>query len=100
MAFSLALLFVGIAFGGALTLQLFVIPPLMARVQDRSTVTRVTNESLRGHHTLSLLLLAPAMILFYLSAHLLAFLLTTGLFLLNLYQRFWVFTKLHLIKQP
>lgn len=100
MAFAFALLFVGIVFGSALTLQLFVIPPLMARIQDRSSVTRVSNDSLRKHHTLALLLLIPATILFYSTNHFPSFLLSGALVLLNLYQRFWVFTKLHLVKQP
>ena len=64
---ALPLLLIGILFGSALTLQIFVIPPLMARVQDKSTVTRVSNESLKSHHTLSLILLIPATILFYFS---------------------------------
>ena len=98
MALPLAL--IGIIFGSALTLQVFVIPRLMARVQDKSTVTRVLNESLKSHHTLSLVLLIPAIILMYLSSHFPALILTGLLFLLNLYQRFWIFTKLHLVKQP
>ncbi len=100
MGFSVALLLIGIAFGSALTLQLFVIPPLMARVQDRSTVSRVSNESLKRHHTLCALLLAPAAVLFYATGHFPAFILTAILWILNLYQRFWIFTKLHLVKQP
>ena len=100
MLFAVALLLIGIAFGSALTLQLFVIPPLMARVQDRSTVTRVSNESLKQHHTFSVLLLLPATILFYFAGHIPALALSSILLLLNLYQRFWVFTKLHLVKQP
>jgi hypothetical protein len=97
---ALPLLLIGILFGSALTLQLFVIPPLMARVQDKSTVTRVSNESLKSHHTLSLILLIPATILFYFGDHFPALILTGLLFFLNLYQRFWIFTKLHLVKQP
>jgi hypothetical protein len=100
MSFSIGCVLLGIAFGSGLTLQLFVIPPLMARVQDRSTVTRVSNESLIRHHTLVVILLAPAVILFYGSAHIVVLLLTSILLLLNLYQRFWLFTKLHLVKQP
>jgi hypothetical protein len=97
---ALPLLLIGILFGSALTLQLFVIPRLMARVQDKSTVTRVTNETLKTHHTFSLILLIPATILFYNGNHLPSFILSGLLFLLNLYQRFWIFTKLHLVKQP
>jgi hypothetical protein len=97
---ALSLLLIGILFGSALTLQLFVIPPLMARVQDKSTVTRVSNESLKSHHSLSLILLLPAIILFYYNNHFPALILTGVLFLLNLYQRFWIFTKLHVVKQP
>jgi hypothetical protein len=93
-------LFTGIAFGSGLTLQLFVIPALMARVQDRSTVTRVSNESLKQHHTLAVLLLIPATLLFYRSAHYPSCILSGLLLLLNVYQRFWIFTKLHLVKQP
>ena len=100
MTFALAYTFVGIVFGSALTLQILVIPILMARVQDRSTVTRISNESLKRHHSLSLIFLAVAAILFSVSEKLPALILTGILVALNLYQRFWIFTKLHLVKQP
>jgi hypothetical protein len=98
--FPLAWLLVGILFGSGLTIQLFMIPLLMGRVQDRSTVTRISNDVLRRHHTLAILLLIPASILFFVSHHLPVGVLTAALLVLNLYQRFWVFTKLHLVKQP
>jgi hypothetical protein len=100
MAFALAFLFFGILLGSALTIQVFLIPLLMGRVQDRSTVTRITNDALRRHHTLSVVLLACAGALFMVASKPIA---ASGAFVLlalNLYQRFWIFTKLHLIKQP
>ena len=100
MTFALAYTLVGIVFGSALTLQILVIPILMGRVQDRSTVTRISNESLKRHHTLSVILLLAATILFSVASRLPALVLTGILVLLNLYQRFWIFTKLHLVKQP
>jgi hypothetical protein len=100
MIFAVAFLLAGIVFGSGLTLQIFVIPVLMSRVQDRSTVTRISNESLKQHHTFSIILLTAAAILFYLSSQLPALILTGILVALNLYQRFWIFTKLHLVKQP
>jgi hypothetical protein len=100
MAFAFACVLLGILFGSGLTLQLFVIPLLVGRVQDRSTVSRISNDSLRRHHFLSVLLLVPAGILFYASDHFPGAMISTILLLLNLYQRFWVFTKLHLVKQP
>ena len=100
MTFALALLCLGIVFGSALTIQLFMIPILMGRVQDRSTVTRVSNETLKKHHTLSILLLAIASVLFFVAARPIPAVATAILLGLNLYQRFWIFTKLHLVKQP
>lgn len=91
---------IGILLGSALTIQLFVIPGLMARIPDRSTITRVSNGILRKHHTLSLLLLIPAAVFFCFSHKTPALALSGILVALNLYQRFWIFTKLHLIKQP
>lgn len=91
---------IGILLGSALTIQLFVIPGLIARVSDRSTITRVSNGILRKHHTLSLLLLIPSSVFFCLSHKTPALALTALLVVVNLYQRFWIFTKLHLIKQP
>jgi Ca2+/Na+ antiporter len=99
MIFAVAYALVGIVFGSALTSQIFV-PILMARVQDRSTVTRISNESLKRHHTLSLVFLAVAAGLFFEEGKLPALILTGILVVLNLYQRFWIFTKLHLVKQP
>jgi len=97
---NLGQVLIGILLGSALTIQLFVIPGLMARVSDRSTITRVCNRILRKHHTLSLLLLIPAAVFFYLGHKMPALAVAGILIALNLYQRFWIFTKLHLIKQP
>jgi hypothetical protein len=97
---TLAFIFVGITFGSALTIQLFVLPALMNRISDRSTVTRVSIAFLRNHHTMAVLLLAAASVLFFLAGKLPAASVTAALLLLNLYQRFWVFTKIHLVKQP
>jgi len=91
---------IGILLGSALTIQLFVIPGLMARIPDRSTITRVSNGILRKHHTLSLLLLIPAAVFLFLSHKMPAMAVAGILIAMNLYQRFWIFTKLHLIKQP
>ena len=100
MIFALALVCIGITFGSALTIQLFVIPTLMGRVQDRSTVTRVSNEILKKHHAFSILLLMIGCALFFATSKPIAGAATAILLALNLYQRFWVFTKLHLVKQP
>ncbi|MCI0415175.1 hypothetical protein L0222_20580 [bacterium] len=100
MTFALACTFVGVVFGSALTLQILVIPILMGRIQDRSAVTRISNESLKRHHTISVILLTAAAILFFMASRLPALTLTGVLVALNLYQRFWIFTKLHLVKQP
>ena len=100
MAFALAFLFVGILLGSALTIQLFLIPLLVGRVQDRSTVTRITNDALRRHHTLSVILLVCAGTLFLVASKPIAASVAFFLLALNLYQRYWIFTKLHLIKQP
>ena len=100
MTFALALLCIGISFGSALTIQLFMIPTLMGRVQDRSTVTRVSNEILKKHHLLSILLLAIACALFFAAGKPIPGIATAVILALNLYQRFWIFTKLHLVKQP
>jgi hypothetical protein len=100
MAFALAFLCIGILLGSSLTIQLFLIPLLMGRVQDRSTVTRITNDALKRHHTLSVLLLVGAAVLFFVASKPIAASVTLILLALNLYQRFWIFTKLHLVKQP
>lgn len=100
MAIALACSMLGILFGSGLTLQLFVIPLLMGRVQDRSTVSRISNDALRRHHLLAVILLVPAGILFYVTEHHPTAIVCVVLLLLNVYQRFWVFTKLHLVKQP
>jgi hypothetical protein len=100
MIFAVAYALVGIVFGSALTFQILVIPILMARVQDRSTVTRISNESLKRHHTLSVIFLAVAAVLFFVAGKTPALTLTGILVALNLYQRLWIFTKLHLVKQP
>lgn len=100
MTFALALLCLGILLGSALTIQLFMIPLLIGRVQDRSTVTRITNDALKSHHTLCVLLLAASAGLFFAASERIAAAFTLLLMALNLYQRFWIFTKLHLVKQP
>jgi hypothetical protein len=100
MTFAFALLCIGTILGSALTIQLFLIPSLMGRVQDRSTVTRVSNETLKKHHTLSILLLAVACFLFSIDARTIPAIFTGVVLALNLYQRLWIFTKLHLVKQP
>jgi hypothetical protein len=100
MPFALAFLSIGILLGSALTIQLFLIPFLIRRVQDRSTVTRISNDSLRRHHALSVALLACAAALFMIAEKPLASAIAVLLLALNLYQRFWIFTKLHLVKQP
>ena len=100
MAFPFAFLCIGILLGSALTIQLILIPLLMGRVQDRSTVTRITNDALRRHHMLSVFLLIVAAVLFFLSGKIIPASITVLLLALNLFQRFWTFTKLHLVKQP
>jgi len=100
MTFAFAFLCLGILLGSALTIQLFLIPLLMGRVQDRSTVSRISNDALRSHHTLSVILLVGAATLFFLASEKIAGAVTLLLLALNLYQRFWIFTKLHLVKQP
>ena len=100
MTFALAFLCLGILLGSALTIQLFMIPLLMGRVQDRSTVTRISNDTLKSHHTLSVILLVGAAALFFSASKEIAAMATVLLLALNLYQRFWIFTKLHLVKQP
>jgi hypothetical protein len=100
MTFDLALLCLGILIGSALTIQLSLIPLLMGRVQDRSTVTRISYEALKSHHMLSVILLFATALLFFLASARIPAIVTLVLFVLNLYQRFWIFTKLHLVKQP
>ena len=99
MVLSFAFVCLGIVLGSALTIQLLLIPLLVGRVQDRSTVTRITNDALKRHHTLSVLLLMVRC-LFFVSAKTIPACVTLILLGLNLYQRFWTFTKLHLVKQP
>jgi hypothetical protein len=100
MISALPLLLIALLFGSGITIQVFFIPALMNRVSDRSTVTRVSTAVLRNHHLLSVLLLIPACVLFFLSGRLPAASIAAALLLLNLYQRFWIFTKIHLVKQP
>jgi|GEM_PF-6037788 len=100
MAFAFGFLCIGILCGSALTIQLFMIPQLMGRVQDRSTVTRISNDTLKSHHSLSVLLLAVAAALFFSASETIAAIVTLVILAFNLYQRFWIFTKLHLVKQP
>src|SRR5215470_14011676 len=100
MISALPLIFIALLFGSALTIQIFFFPSLMNRISDRSTVTRVSTAVLRNHHLFCVLLLIPACILFYFSGQFPAAGIASALLLLNLYQRFWVFTKMHLVKQP
>ena len=97
---AVAQIILALLFGSAITIQLFAFPSLVSRVTDRSTVTRVSHELLRSHHTLSVILLLPAIVLLFISSTPLAGSLASLLCALNLYQRFWLFTKLHLVKQP
>jgi hypothetical protein len=96
--FAIALL--AIVLGSALTIQLFVLPVLIARITDRSAVTRVSMQVLKGHHSLSVVLLIVATILFVFAKNYRAAGMTGFILAINLYQRFWIFTKLHLVKQP
>ncbi len=100
MTLSIATILLALLFGSALTIQILVIPQLMARVQDRSTVTRVSNQILKKHHLLAVVALLPAVILLLQTEKQPATITTVLLLFLNLYQRFWIFTKLHLVKQP
>lgn len=93
-------LLTAILFGSALSIQIMMIPPLMTRISDRSSVTRVANEVLRRHHMLSILLLLPATILLAIGSELPLAGFAGVLLILNVYQRFWIFVKLHVIKQP
>jgi hypothetical protein len=93
-------LLIALLFGSALTIQLFFLPALMNRISDRSTVTRVSTAVLRNHHLLSVLLLIAACVSLAMQRKFPATAITGLLLLLNLYQRFWIFTKMHLVKQP
>ena len=97
---QLAFLLIAILFGSALTIQILVFPPLLTRITDRSGITRVSSEILKKHHTLALLILTAACTLFFRAAKWPAGILAAILLLINLYQRFWIFTKIHLVKQP
>src|SRR3989304_6953151 len=97
---TVAFLLIAVLFGSAISIQILMFPRLIARIADRSTVTRVANEVLKGHHTLALVFLIVAAILFLLAGGLLPAAVTLSLLFLNLYQRLWLFTKLHIVKQP
>lgn len=100
MTSALPSLLIAILLGSGITIQIFFLPALINRISDRSTVTRVSTAVLRNHHLLSVLLSIPACALFFYQGKLPAAALTALILLLNLYQRFWVFTKIHLVKQP
>lgn len=100
MTLYFAISFLALILGGALTIQLFVLPVLIARITDRSGVARVSMQVLKGHHSLAVILLASAAILFFLRKDYPPATLTAVLLAINLYQRFWIFTKIHLVKQP
>ena len=95
-----ALVLIGLVLGSGLTIQIFVFPPLISRIQDRSAVSRVSGDILRKHHTLAILLLLPVCILFILAKHWIPFAISAVLLTLNLYQRIWIVTRIHLVKQP
>ncbi|HEY4491874.1 MAG TPA: hypothetical protein VI958_07710, partial [Acidobacteriota bacterium] len=97
---TIALLLVAFLFGSGLTIQIFVLPRLAARVTDRSAVTRVSHEVLKGHHTLAIFLLPAAAVFLFLAHQTVAAVLIVLLLGLNLYQRLWIFTKIHVVKQP
>jgi hypothetical protein len=98
--FTFALLLLAFLFGSGLTIQIFVLPRLASRITDRSTVTRVMHDVLKGHHTMALILLPVAAALLLLQQEMPAAIVTAANFVLNLYQRLWVFTKIHVVKQP
>jgi hypothetical protein len=100
MTSALPSILIALLLGSGITIQIFFLPALMNRISDRSTVTRVTTAVLRNHHLLSVILLIPACALFFLRGQIPAAAIAALLLLLNLYQRFWVFTKIHLVKQP
>ena len=100
MISALPSVLIALLLGSGITIQIFFLPALMNRISDRSTVTRVSTAVLRNHHLLSILLLIPACALFASSGRFPAAAIAAALLLLNLYQRFWIFTKMHLVKQP
>lgn len=100
MTVHFAICFLALLFGSALTIQLFVLPVLIARITDRSGVSRVSMQVLKGHHSLAVLLLIATVIIFFVSKDYPPAILTAVLLAINLYQRFWIFTKIHLVKQP
>ena len=97
---TLGTLLLAFLFGSALTIQTLAFPALMTRITERSAVTRVSNHILQRHHSMCILALCIACILFFLAGKATAGIFSALLLLLNLYQRFWIFTKLHLVKQP
>jgi hypothetical protein len=99
-SFQIAFLLVALLFGSALTIQLFVFPPLMARQAERSAMSRICGEILKKHQTLALLALVPAAVLFYTAGKTVPAILSTFLAVLNAYQRLWISTRIHLVKQP
>lgn len=100
MSAALPAILLGILLGSGVTIQLFFLPALMNRISDRSTVTRVSSAVLRNHHFFAILILIPAITLLAIHRQLPAAVVAGVLLALNLYQRFWVFTKIHLVKQP
>lgn len=100
MTLHFAICILALLLGSGLTIQLFVLPVLIARITDRSGVTRVSMQVLKGHHSLAVILLAATAILLFLRKDYPPAILTAVLLAINLYQRFWIFTKIHLVKQP
>lgn len=91
---------IAILLGSAFTIQVLVFPSLIARITDRSAVTRVSNQVLQRHHSISIILLVWTCCFLFLAGKFPAAILSVLLLGLNLYQRFWIFTKLRLVKQP
>lgn len=100
MIWPIAVSLISGLFGSALTIQIMLLPALISRIADRSAISRVSLQVLRTHHTVAILVLAIASTQFLLLRDWPTGILTVILLLLNLYQRFWIMTKIHLVKQP
>jgi hypothetical protein len=100
MIWPIAVSLISGLFGSALTIQIMLLPALVSRIADRSSVARVSMQVLRTHHTVAILVLAVASTQFLLLHDWPTGILSLLLLLMNLYQRFWIFTKMHLVKQP
>ena len=100
MIWPIAVSLISGLFGSALTIQIMLFPALVSRIADRSAISRVSLQVLRTHHTVAILVLAVASTQLLLLRDWPAGILSLFLLLLNLYQRFWIMTKIHLVKQP